>query len=90
MELVMSASEFKAKCLDVLKRLRDHSLSRVTVTHRGTPVAVVGPITPAVAGNWVSELQRDMKGSVIIPEGFDLTAPIFEGEFDAEKGVLHR
>jgi len=30
-----------------------------------------------------------MAGSVKIPPGFDLTAPIFEGEIDAELGILH-
>jgi prevent-host-death family protein len=90
MELVMSASEFKAKCLDVLKRLRDHRISRVTVTHRGKPVAVVGPVSSAVDSDWVSELRRDMKGSVRIAEGVDLTEPIFDGEIEADQGISYR
>jgi prevent-host-death family protein len=45
----MSASEFKAKCLDVLDRIRSKELERVVVTKRGLPVAVLVP-PPADAG----------------------------------------
>jgi hypothetical protein len=31
-----------------------------------------------------------LRGSVIIPEGFDLTEPVFDETFDAEEGILHR
>ncbi|QYU66110.1 hypothetical protein J4558_14000 [Leptolyngbya sp. 15MV] len=31
-----------------------------------------------------------LRGRVIIPEGFDLTAPTSEGPSDAERGILHR
>ena len=42
-ELVISASDFKAQCLDIMSRLAAHTLTRVTVTKRGKPVAVMGP-----------------------------------------------
>ena len=37
MEITIAASEFKAKCLDILRRLGDRRLSRVTDYPRGSP-----------------------------------------------------
>jgi hypothetical protein len=31
-----------------------------------------------------------MRGSVVIPEGFNLTEPVPDEPFDAEEGILHR
>jgi hypothetical protein len=31
-----------------------------------------------------------MRGSVVIPEGFDLTEPVLDEPLDAELGILHR
>jgi hypothetical protein len=31
-----------------------------------------------------------MRGSVVIPDGFDLTAPALDEPLDAEAGILHR
>lgn len=86
-ELTISASEFKAKCLDILKRLGDRRLRKVIVTRRGKPVAELTP--PTIDAGTVASLHGCMKGSVIIPPGFDLVAPIFEGEIDAERGILY-
>jgi hypothetical protein len=30
-----------------------------------------------------------MRGSVVVPEGFDLTAPVMDEPLSAERGVLH-
>ena len=46
---IVSASELKAKCLDILDRNRSKELERVVVTKRGVPVAVLVP-PPADAG----------------------------------------
>lgn len=86
MEETLSVSEFKAKCLDLFKRLSDHSLAKVTVTRRGKPVAVV--TAPVSVKSDSRALHGFMAGSVHIPEGMDLTAPIFEGEWEAEVGRL--
>ncbi len=85
---MISATEFKAKCLDILDRVNAREIDRVTITKRGRAVAVLTP----VAGG-VEELEaflRSVRGTVIVPEGFDLTAPVIEGPFDAEDGKLHR
>lgn len=87
-ELTLSVSEFKAKCLDILKRLGEHRLSRVTVTRRGKTVAVITP--PQIDEATARAVIGSMAGSVHIPEGFDLTAPLPGMESDAEAGLLHR
>jgi antitoxin (DNA-binding transcriptional repressor) of toxin-antitoxin stability system len=87
-EEVLTVTEFKARCLEFFDRLSSHRLQKVTVTRRGKPVAVVSP--PATQEADLRALHGSMAGSVIIPPGFDLTAPVFDGELDAEKGILHR
>ena len=81
----ISASEFKAKCLNILDRLDKHELDRVIITKRGRTVAVLTPPETVV-----QDLYGSMRGSVIIPEGFDLTEPVFDEPFDAAEGILHR
>lgn len=85
----MPASEFKAKCFDVFKRLRDGRISSVTVTHRGVAVAIVSPSRVEVPDTWLDDLQCEMKGRTHLAEGVDLTEPIFEGETNAELGILY-
>jgi prevent-host-death family protein len=84
----ISASEFKAKCLDLLDRIGRGELPRLVVTKRGIPVAVVIP--PSVESAQVERLYGWQRGSVIIPPGVDLTAPVLDESFDAEEGRLHR
>jgi prevent-host-death family protein len=43
MERVLSATEFKAKCLACLTEI-EKSGDSITITRRGRPVAVVGPV----------------------------------------------
>lgn len=45
MERVLSASEFKAKCLGCLAEI-EQSGEPITITKRGRPVAVLGPLAP--------------------------------------------
>lgn len=85
--LTISASEFKATCLDILKRLGDRRLKQVTVTRRGKPVAELYP--PTADEIAAKSLYGFMEGTVHIPPDFDLTAPIFDGEIVAESGKLH-
>lgn len=84
----VGAADFKARCLDLFDRLSGHELDRVEVTKRGRVVAVITPPTPAP--DWIKSLQIEMAGSVDIPEGFDLTAPVLDEAMDAEAGRLHR
>lgn len=88
-EVVITATEFKAKCLDILDQVQSRKLSRVTVTKRGKPVAVVTQPEPEEAFDPYS-IFGCMKGTVTAPDDFDWTAPAFDGVMDAELGILHR
>jgi antitoxin (DNA-binding transcriptional repressor) of toxin-antitoxin stability system len=68
-----SATEFKAKCLEILDQLGEHRLTRVRVTKRGRVVAVLTPLADEEAA--VRGLHGFLRGSVVVPEGVDLTTP---------------
>ena len=87
-EETLSVTEFKAKCLQLFDRLEAKRLGKITITRRGKPVAVVSG--PQAAEDEARAVVGSMAGLTIIPDGVDLTAPIFEGEIAAEKGVLHQ
>ena len=40
-ELTINATEFKAKCLDLMRRIETGELKAITVTKRGRPQAVI-------------------------------------------------
>lgn len=83
-----SASEFKAKCLDILDRVGRREWERVVVTKRGRAVAMLVP--PPSAKAEVKKLHGFLRDSVEIPAEVDLTEPIAEEPFVAETGELHR
>jgi prevent-host-death family protein len=85
--LTIGAAEFKAKCLELLGRLGSRKLKRIIVTKRGRPVAVLMP--PQGDREAVEALYGCMEGSVVVPSGFDLTAPVLEEQLHAERGRLH-
>lgn len=85
---IVSASEFKAKCLDILDRIHSRELERVVVTKRGVPVAVLVPPT-AEAGE-LERLHGFLRGSVVVPPEIDLTAPIADEDLAADRNVIHR
>jgi prevent-host-death family protein len=84
----ISASEFKAKCLEIFDRLGANEIERLVITKRGKPVAVLTP--PQTMGDAIRSMHGFLRGSVVVPEDFDLTAPVLDEAFDAEEGVLHR
>lgn len=81
-----SATHFKAHCLEILDRLAERKLTRAMVTKRGKVVAILIP--PENNAISVENIQGFMKGSVILPEGFDLTAPVLDEPLNAELGKL--
>ncbi len=85
---LISATEFKATCLDLLDRLNAGEWERLEVTKRGKVVAVVTAPTPAAEA--VAGLHGFMRGSVTVPAGLDLTAPVLGEEFVAADGALHQ
>jgi len=82
----LSASDFKAKCLNILDRLASRELDSVTITKRGRTVGVLLPPEPEP----VNALYGCMRGSVVIPDCVDLTQPVLDEPLDAELGILHR
>jgi prevent-host-death family protein len=79
-----TATEFKAKCLDILDRLAARKLTRVMITKRGKVVAVLTP--PEDSESAVRQLHGFLRGSVIAPAGFDFTAPVLDEPLSAEDG----
>ena len=82
----VSATEFKAKCLEFLDQVSARQISRLEITKRGKLVAVLIP--PASQREAVEQLHGFLRGSVVVPEGVDLTAPVLDEALDAESGGL--
>jgi prevent-host-death family protein len=85
-QATISASEFKAKCLDILNQLSARKLTRVTITKHGRPVAVLTP--PDEAKDTVRQLYGFMEGSVVGLDDVDLTEPILQEPFLADDDIL--
>jgi len=86
--LEIAASQFKAKCLDLMNQLAAHKLQRIVVTKRGRPVAVLTP--PPTPEEAADAFFGFMKGTVGAPEDFDFTEPVLDEPLDAAEGRLHR
>jgi prevent-host-death family protein len=84
----ISASQFKAKCLDLLDRVGRRELPRLTITKRGVPVAVLTP--PPADGTEITELYGCLRGTVIIPADIDLTDAVIDEPFSAAEGKIHQ
>ena len=72
----VSATEFKAKCLEMFDRLSRREVDQIQVTKRGRVVAVVK--APEAAAEAIERLHGWQKGSVRMPPSFDLTAPVLD------------
>jgi len=82
-EVVITATEFKAKCLDLLDRVNSGELRRVHITKRGKEVAVVkSPKDEGVQEAWDPySMFGSMKGELAIDPTINLTKPIYEQVF---------
>jgi prevent-host-death family protein len=85
-QTTISASEFKAKCLDILNQLSARKLTQVTITKHGRPVAILTP--PNEAKDAVRQLYGFMEGSVVGLDDVDLTDPILQEPFLADDDLL--
>jgi antitoxin (DNA-binding transcriptional repressor) of toxin-antitoxin stability system len=81
----IAATEFKARCLEILDDLAARRVTEVRVTKRGRVVAVLTP-PPEERPLTLDDIYGFMRGSVIFPEGFDFTAPALDEPFEAEGG----
>jgi prevent-host-death family protein len=87
-EEIIGAAEFKARCLEILDQVAARAVTRVTITKRGRPVAMLVP--PREEHDAVRRIHGFLRGSVVLPKGVDLTAPTLDEPFDAESGRWHR
>jgi antitoxin (DNA-binding transcriptional repressor) of toxin-antitoxin stability system len=78
----ITATLFRATCLQLMDRLARGEIERLEVTKRGKVVAVM---VPPVQRSTVHALFGALRGSVTRPEGLDLTAPVFDGVIEAER-----
>jgi len=84
-EVVITATEFKAKCLELLDRVKSGSLKKVRITKRGREVGLLTGPESAVEEPWDPySMFGAMKGQFIIPEEIDLTKPIYDPARDGE------
>jgi prevent-host-death family protein len=73
--LEIPANEFKAKCLGLMDQLATRQLTRIVVTKRGRPVAVLSPPPPEEVAQG---LFACLRGRIMAPADFDFTAPVLE------------
>ncbi len=83
----ITATEFKAKCLDILDRVNRREVEKVVITKRGIIVAEL--VAPAVTEADMLGLHGFMRGSVDLPDDLDLTEPMCDEPFLAASGILH-
>jgi prevent-host-death family protein len=86
-EFKLPASEFKAKCLDLLDQIAARKITRLTVTKHGRPVAVLAP--PASREEEAERIFGALRGRLEAPQGFDFTAPVLDEPLGAAEGKLH-
>ena len=84
----VNATEFKAKCLDILDRISRRELERVIITKRGVAVALLVPLAAEAAQ--VKRLHGFLQGSVVVPPEIDLTAPVADEAFAADQREVHQ
>lgn len=87
-EKTVSATEFKAKCLDLMAQVHSGELRRIHITKRGKPfVAVTPEAADDVDGKpWTAEsIFGCLKGTVNLPDGFDWEqSPYSDAELDEQ------
>ena len=84
----VSVTEFKSQCLAMMDDVHSGKVGRLKVEKRGKLHVEV--IAPSRTSQKKQSSFGSLKGWVSVPKGLDLTKPIFDGEIDAEKGILHR
>ena len=78
----VSASALKARCLNILNRLAARELERVVVTRLKRTVALLTP--PDRHADAVRNIHGFMRGTIIVADDVDLTAPVLDQPFVAD------
>jgi prevent-host-death family protein len=91
----LTATEFKAKCLDLMDQLASGQLRRVIITKRGKEVACLLPPERAAHIPISADVFWGcMKDVTNIPDDFDLTQPLYTDaeldEFETNLDVMAR
>jgi antitoxin (DNA-binding transcriptional repressor) of toxin-antitoxin stability system len=84
-EKTVSATEFKATCLDLVDQMHDGKLRRLHITKRGKPhlTVVAAEEVKKTPDDWFARIPR----LVTIPEGLDLTEPVIDiDDIEAMRG----
>mgnify|MGYP000512919666 CR=1 FL=1 len=81
-EVVITATEFKAKCLELLDRVKSGTVRKVRITKRGEEVGLLTAPRVDVEEAWdPKSMYGSMKGQFIVDPNLDLTKPIYEQLF---------
>lgn len=81
-ELTINVTEFEARSLALLDDLARGTLSKITVTRLGKPLAIVAPAERE--RSHFDEMYRSMAGTMTIAPGVDLTAPTVDDDWEEE------
>jgi antitoxin (DNA-binding transcriptional repressor) of toxin-antitoxin stability system len=82
----ISATEFKATCLELLDKVNRGEIDELAITKRGVTVAILR--RPRVTREEAEAIFGCMKGTLGIPDDLDLTAPVFDpDDILSEKGI---
>ena len=73
--MTVTATEFKAKCLELLDDMSTGRLRNVNITKHGKPFVSVSPV---LAKKPSDTIFAAMQGTMHIPDGLDLTAPVID------------
>jgi antitoxin (DNA-binding transcriptional repressor) of toxin-antitoxin stability system len=76
-EITVNVTEFKAKCLGLLRSLERGTLKRVTVMRRGVPVADVAPAA-AKTTKPLKSAYGFIRGSIRFAPGYDPFEQVIE------------
>jgi antitoxin (DNA-binding transcriptional repressor) of toxin-antitoxin stability system len=86
-ELTVSVTNFKANCLELVRRLEQGKLKRITLTRRGKAIAELSP--KGEKRKSFADIYGCMRGLIATEPGVDLTKPTLEpNDWNAERGVL--
>lgn len=84
-ETTISATEFKAKCLELMEQGASRQLDRVHVTKRGKPFVTIEMKPETSEPRTFESIFGCMKGSTGISEDFDWETPLFSEDELAEQ-----
>jgi antitoxin (DNA-binding transcriptional repressor) of toxin-antitoxin stability system len=84
-ELTIPVTEFKANCLKLFKRLEHGELSRVTVTRRGKPIAMVEP--NQITRRQFSDIYGIMRGKIHLSPDYDPFEQVIDEPNDPFIGI---